>query len=141
MTVPLGLLRRRDEGPYPSAVHAGVQLTMVSWAIYTAIDKHYPAGLSRDTVQGELRGRHGFGGVTITDALEAGALNPFGSIAQRAVLAAQAGMDLILCSAQDVSEGQEAAGALAAGLSNGKLRSGEFDRALGRVTALRHALA
>src|SRR5260370_18691686 len=54
------------------------------------------------------RGIGNFTGVTITDALEAGAVQPFGTIGQRATLAAQAGMDLILCWAQQATEGDQA---------------------------------
>ena len=46
--------------------------------------------------------------MTITNALEAGALNALGTTVQRAVAAAQAGMDLILYSARDVSQGEAA---------------------------------
>lgn len=49
-------------------------------------------------VGGELRTALGFTGVTITDALEACALRAFGTFGHRAVLAAGAGMDLVLCS-------------------------------------------
>ena len=78
LTVPLAMLRTVDEVPYPAAIAAGVKLVMVSWAIYPALDAKLPAGLSPAVIQRELRGRNGFTGVTITDALEAGALKPFG---------------------------------------------------------------
>src|SRR5439155_390916 len=83
----------------PAAVGAGVKLVMVSWATYPALDAKRPAGLSPAVIGQELRGRNAFTGVTITDALEAGALSAFGATGQRAVTAAGAGMDLILCSA------------------------------------------
>src|ERR1700722_4794815 len=89
LDVPLSQLRDRDEAPYPAAIAAGVKLIMVSWAIYPALDADRPAGLSPAVVQGELRGRLGYQGVTVTDALEAGALTAFGSYGPRAVLAAQ----------------------------------------------------
>jgi len=135
--VSLSELRSKDEAPYPAAIAAGVELIMVSWAIYPALDKTYPAGLSPTVVQGELRGRLGYQGVTITDALEAGALGAFGSYGQRAVLAAQAGMDLLLCSAQDPGEGQAVTSALASALDSGQLNSATFNAAVQRVTALR----
>ena len=91
-------------------------------------------------IQGELRGRLGYQGVTITDAIEAGALTAFGSYGQRAVLAAQAGMDLMLCSAQDPTEGQAVVTALASALDGGQLDSATFNAAVQRVTALRAAL-
>jgi beta-N-acetylhexosaminidase len=140
LTVSLSGLRSKDEAPYPAAISAGVKLVMASWAIYPALDADLPAGLSPDVIQSELRGRLGFGGVTITDALEAGALTPFGTTGQRGVLAAQAGMDLVLCSARDVSQGQDATAALAAALDSGQLDPADFTAALERVTSLRAAL-
>jgi beta-N-acetylhexosaminidase len=140
LTVSLSGLRGKDEVPYPAAIAAGVRLIMASWAIYPALDATYPAGLSTAWVQGELRGRLGFQGVTITDALEAGALTSFGSYGQRAVLAAQAGMDLLLCSAQDPGEGQAVTSALASALGSGQLNSATFNAAVQRVTALRSSL-
>ena len=137
LNVSLSELRSKDEAPYPAAIAAGAELIMVSWAIYPALDKTYPAGLSPTVVQGELRGRLGYQGVTITDALEAGALGAFGSYGQRAVLAAQAGMDLLLCSAQDPGEGQAVTSALASALDSGQLNSATFNAAVQRVTALR----
>ena len=74
----LSTLRAVDEAPYPAVISAGVKLIMVSWAIYPALDRAYPAGLSSAVVGGELRARLGYQGVTITDALEAGALAAFG---------------------------------------------------------------
>ena len=137
LDVSLSGLRGRDEVPYPAAIAAGVKLVMASWAIYPALDATHPAGLSTAWVRGELRGRLGFGGVTITDAIEAGALTAFGSYGQRAVLAAQAGMDLLLCSAQDPGEGQSVTSALASALESGQLSSTSFNAAVSRVTALR----
>jgi len=110
VTLPVSLtkLHTVDEVPYPAAIAAGVKLVMASWAIYPALDAKLPAGLSPTVIQQELRGRNAFTGVTITDALEAGALNAFGTTGQRAVTAAGAGMDLILCSARDVSQSEAA---------------------------------
>jgi hypothetical protein len=59
---------------------------------------------------------------------------------QRAVLAAQAGMDLLLCSAQDPTEGQSVVTALASALNGGQLDSATFNAAVQRVTALRNSL-
>jgi len=138
--VPLSGLRTRDEAPYPAAIAAGVKLVMASWAVYPALDATRPAGLSSAVIHGELRGRLGFRGVTITDAIEAGALGAFGSHGQRAVLAARAGMDLLLCSARDVAQGQAVVTALAGALNGGKLGPAGFSAAVQRVTALRDSL-
>jgi beta-N-acetylhexosaminidase len=140
LTVPLSDLRSRGEAAYPAAISAGVRLIMVSWAIYPALDPAFPAGLSTTVIQGELRGRLGYQGVTVTDALEAGALAAFGTPAKRAVLAARAGMDLILCAARDISQGRHATAGLASALDRGQLNPADFADALQRVTSLRATL-
>jgi beta-N-acetylhexosaminidase len=133
-------LRTIDEYPYRAAITAGVKLVMVSWAVYPALAAKTPAGLSSAIVGGELRKRLGFTGVTITDALEAGALQPFGTTRRRATLAARAGMDLILCSSQKPGQGEQARIALAEGISGGTLSTSVFTAALARVIALRSSL-
>ncbi len=113
---------------------------MTSWAVYPALDPHRPAGLSPAVIQGELRRRLRFRGVTVTDALEAGSLETYGTSPQRGGLAAQAGMDLLLCSARDVAQGTSTVAALAAALQGHQLNRGEFELALVRVLALRGRL-
>jgi beta-N-acetylhexosaminidase len=140
LPVSLATLRTVDEAPYADAIDAEVKLIMASWALYPDLDGTYPAGLSPTIIQRELRGRFGYQGVTITDALEAGSLSAFGDDSQRALLAAGAGMDLILCSARTVGQGQAVTIALANSLDNGQLDATSFEAAVDRVTALRSGL-
>jgi beta-N-acetylhexosaminidase len=140
LNVPLNDLRSTDEYPYRAAIAAGVKLVMVSWAVYPALDPKLPAGLSPAIVGGELRQRLGFTGVTITDALEAGALQPFGTIRDRAGLAARAGMDLILCSGQSATEGKQGRAALAKAYQSGTLSHAAFQAAVQRILALKAGL-
>jgi beta-N-acetylhexosaminidase len=140
LDVPLAELRSTDELPFQYAIAAGVDMVMTSWATYPALDPSRPAGLSARTVRGELRGRLRFRGVTITDAIEAGSLNAFGDTGERAVAAAAAGMDIVLCSARDVSQGQDAVDALQAAVADGQLGRGDSLHALQRVLALRGRL-
>jgi beta-N-acetylhexosaminidase len=114
---------------------------MVSWAIYPALDQKFPAGLSSTIVRGELRKRLGFAGVTITDALEAGALKNFGATGKRATLAAKAGMDLLLCAAQNPTQGVYARNALRSFfLASNATAQANFKAAVERVLALRATL-
>ncbi|MFI5608907.1 glycoside hydrolase family 3 N-terminal domain-containing protein [Amycolatopsis sp. NPDC051903] len=129
-------LRATDEAPYAKTA---AKLVMLSWATYPALDPKNPAGLSPAVVQQELRGRDGFRGVTITDALEAGALQNFGDTGNRAVLAAKAGVDLILASGRDVSQGDAAADALTAALGKGQLP--DFTASVQRISVLRKGLS
>ena len=139
LNLSLNTLRTVDEVPFATAIAAGVKLIMVSWAVYPVLGAR-PAGLSPNVVQGELRNRLHFTGVTITDALEAGALKPFGSTQHRTLRAALAGMDLMLCAAQDVTQGEQASAELAADYTDGALDGPTFLAAVNRVIALRQSL-
>ncbi|MEV0531664.1 glycoside hydrolase family 3 N-terminal domain-containing protein [Kitasatospora sp. NPDC050463] len=141
LPVPLAELRARGEEPYRAAIAAGVRLVMASWAVYPALDPDRPAGFSPAVVQGELRDRLGFRGVTVTDALEAGALTPYGDAGARAVAAAGAGMDLLLCSGRDAEQGEAAAAALATALDTGGLDRAAFVGAVHRIDDLRATLS
>jgi beta-N-acetylhexosaminidase len=139
---PLSELRAVDEFPYKAAIGAGVRLIMVSWATYPALDPTFPAGLSALVIQGELRGRLGFHGVTISDGLAAGALAPFGTIPDRGLEAALAGDDLILCSAttptlNTPNEGISVARALRRAMSAREVARPTVERSVTRVLALR----
>ncbi len=140
LSVPRPALRGVDELPYRAAIAAGVKLVMLSWAVYPALDPARPAGLSPVIVQGELRQRLGFRGVTISDALGAGALARFGGIGQRARLATLAGLDLLLCSDHRVAEGEQALAGLAAGYRSGQLSRAASQAAVTRILALRGSL-
>jgi beta-N-acetylhexosaminidase len=133
-------IRGVDELPYQAAIAAGVRLVMVSWAVYPALDSRRPAGLSASIITGELRTRLHFTGVTITDALGARALAPFGSPGNRAFLAAGAGMDLILCAAETPSQGEAALVSLESHYSNRTLNQPAFRLAVARILALRASL-
>jgi beta-N-acetylhexosaminidase len=133
-------IRSVDELPYRQAIAAGTKLIMVSWASYPSLGTRRPAGLASVVVQGELRKRLGYTGVTITDALEAGALRAYGGTAQRAVMAATAGMDLLLCSVQNPSQGIDAVTALTGAYRDGSLNRTKFRDSVRRILALRMSL-
>jgi beta-N-acetylhexosaminidase len=138
--LPAGILARDDEFPYRAAIAAGVRLVMVSWADYPQLGSARPAGLSPGIVQGILRERLGFDGVTITDAIGAGALAAYGPVQHRAQLAAGAGMDLILASSQSSGEGVACVDGLESGYQDGRLARPYFQAAVAQILALRATL-
>lgn len=140
ITLSKSTLQTVDEVPYTSAISTGVKLVMPSWAVYSAVDS-LPSGLSTYWLQTELRGRLGFTGVTISDAIEAGALSAYGTYSQRAILAATAGIDLVLASAQDATQGSTIVSAIASALTSGQLNATAANAAVTRITALRKRLA
>jgi beta-N-acetylhexosaminidase len=138
--LPASTLRSVDEYPYRAAFSAGAKLAMVSWALYPALDPRVPAGLSPTVVQGELQGRLGFAGVTITDALGAGALDAYGSLQNKTMLAARAGMDALLCTAIKPLPGWKCAAGLEAGYQDGALPRMAFQAQLAQLLQLRAGL-
>jgi beta-N-acetylhexosaminidase len=142
LRLSLRTLRSVDEAPYRIALSAGVKLVMTSWAVYPALDPHRPAGLSPIVIQGELRRRLGFRGVTITDGIDAAAVTPFGGLARRGVLAAAAGADLILCAATNPADNSPSLGltvlhAITSALSGHQLSRSASQQSADRVLALR----
>jgi beta-N-acetylhexosaminidase len=133
-------LRTVDDAPYRAAVQAGVKLAMVSWATYPALGTRLPAALSPAIVQGELQSRVGFQGVTITDALGAGALGAYGSVQNRTMLAARAGMDALLCTATKPLPAWKCVAGLQQGYQDGALPKATFEGQLAQVLALRASL-
>jgi beta-N-acetylhexosaminidase len=140
ITLSKATLQSVDELPYQAAIAAGVKLVLVSWAKYPNLGSSRPAGLSSVIVQGQLRRRLGFTGVTITDAIGAGALRSIGPIQTRSLLAAQAGMELILSAAQTPAEGEDALAGLETGFNNGSLSQSTFLAAVTQILTLRSGL-
>jgi len=134
-SVPLAarVLRARDEAAFALPIAAGAQLVMSSDARYPALDPA-PAMLSRRIVTGELRGRLGFRGVTITDDLGLPILRPWGDTKGLALRAAGAGNDLLLF-AHSPAQGAEAVSALVRRADPTAQRA-----AVERILALRRSL-
>lgn len=137
--LPAGTLRRIDEAPYRAFSAAGGKLVMVSSARYPSLrDPVLPASQSPAIVEGELRGRLGYAGVTITDSLETPSATKGASGRQVAIRAATAGMDLLLYVHCDA--GIRAARALRNGLDAGTLDRAAFEESVDRILALREGL-
>jgi beta-N-acetylhexosaminidase len=131
----LDTLRSIDEAPFKRLIDGGVDAVMVSTAVYPALDDR-PAAFSRPWIEGELRERLGFRGVSITDDLGTPAVDAYGSNRRRAVLAVEAGIDLPLFSSTYRAGAQAAEGLLAAA-RDGRLEGAALRAAARRVLALR----
>ncbi|HEX5928843.1 MAG TPA: glycoside hydrolase family 3 N-terminal domain-containing protein [Solirubrobacterales bacterium] len=131
-------LRSVDEVPYRAFVAAGGEMVMLGTAIYPAFSPE-PAAFAHEIATGELRGRLGFEGVSITDALDTVAVRAFGGPAKAGLAAARAGSDLLLFTQPAPAE--RAWRALVGELRGGRLDRGEFEAAAQRVLDLRRRLA
>jgi beta-N-acetylhexosaminidase len=135
--LPKRTIRAVDEQPYRRFAERGGEIVMLSTAIYPAFSPR-PAAFARPIATGELRGRIGFDGVSISDALESVAVHSFGGAAKAAVAAAAAGTDLLLFT--DYGAAARAHRALLRALRDQRLQRSPFEASVGRVLRLRNGL-
>jgi beta-N-acetylhexosaminidase len=136
--LPLSTLRRIDEAPFAAGARAGVKLIMTSTAVYPALSR-LPAMLSPLISTGELRGRVGFTGVSVTDDITVRAMVPYGTPASIGRRALRAGNDLLLY-AGGYGFAARAADALVGDLRAGRLDRARMNASVERVLALRRSL-
>ncbi len=82
--------------PFVEAIAVGVDAVMSAHLLIPAWDAEFPATLSRKILIGKLREELGFEGLIVTDALVMGAIASKYGADEAAVLAAEAGADVLL---------------------------------------------
>jgi beta-glucosidase len=82
--------------PFLDAIAAGTDAVMTAHLLIPAWDDEFPATLSRKISIGKLRQELGFDGLIVTDALVMGAIAKRYGADEAAVLAAEAGADVLL---------------------------------------------
>jgi beta-N-acetylhexosaminidase len=102
----------REVFPFRKAVRAGIPALMTAHVLYPALDREWPATLSRRIVTGLLREKLSFRGVVFSDALEMKAISRCCGLGRAAVMALSAGCDVVLVGRGE-REQEEAAEALA----------------------------
>lgn len=123
--------------PFAAAVNAGVKLVMVSTAIYPHLDaSRKPAAFSSKIINGLLRKKLGFKGVTVTDSLTAPAADATPHAATKAMLA---GSDLLIWGSETSAE--EGYSTLAGDSPGSPRLQARLAEAAGRIRALKAWLA
>src|SRR4051812_13749668 len=130
--------------PFRAAIAEGVPLVMLSTAAYPSLGARVPAACSEAIVRTLLRGRLGFRGVAVTDALDTPAVHTSFSTGAAAEAALRAGVDLVLAlgvtsrDADTVS--QQVFGRLLRDARSGALPRRTLEQAYARVLALKSRL-
>ncbi|MEX0269925.1 glycoside hydrolase family 3 N-terminal domain-containing protein [Leptolyngbyaceae cyanobacterium UHCC 1019] len=89
-------LRQLEFSPFQAAIAAGVDSVMSAHLKIPALDATYPATLSHAILTQVLRQKLGFEGLIVTDALVMGAIAKGYGANEAAVLAVEAGADILL---------------------------------------------
>jgi beta-N-acetylhexosaminidase len=95
----------RELLPFRRAIRAGIPAVMTAHVLYPALDRGFPATLSRKIVGELLRGTMRFHGTVFSDALEMKAISRHRGVAEAAVLAVSAGCDVaLICRGEQLQE-------------------------------------
>ena len=124
-------LYRVELAPFICAIYNGIDAIMTTHILFTALDSEYPATLSNKVLTGLLRGDLGFNGLIITDGMEMqGITNGYGD-QEAAVLAVQAGAD-ILCYTT-INGAVTAIDAIKAAYNEGKITKERIEESVLRI--------
>lgn len=131
------LLDRRELPPFRAAFAAGARTVMTSHILLPEVDRSGPATFSRVILREILRGRLGFTGVIVSDALDmAGASGEIG-IPEAAVRALAAGCELLCLGTDNTPEQlREIEDRVLAAVGEGRLDADELHESADRVRAL-----
>jgi beta-N-acetylhexosaminidase len=136
VTADLITLTERELVPFATAVASGTRAVMTSHLLVNALDPTLPATLSRG-VLGVLRDRLAFDGVIVTDALDMAGVSGSRSIPEAAVMALDAGADLLcLGSETDPALVREIQGAVVDAVRAGRLAEERLQEAVARLDRL-----
>ena len=122
--------------PFAACIAAGIDAVMTAHLVLPALDRQRPATLSKAVLTDLLRGELGFDGLVVTDALVMEAISRHYGAGEAAVLALEAGADLVLMPA----DARAALAAISAAVASGRLSRAQLEasavrrqRALTRV--------
>lgn len=123
--------------PFRRAVAAGVDAVMSSHIVFPAFEpERLPATLSRRVLTGLLRKELGFDGVIVTDCMEMQAIAAHYGTVEAAVMAVEAGADIVLIShSRELQEG--ALDALLGAVRSGRISEERIDASVRRLLALK----
>jgi len=131
--------------PYRALIADGFADSVMTAHVFNRrLDERYPATLSRATISGLLRGELGFKGTVVSDDLRMGAIERQYGIGEAAVLALDAGVDVLLIVDDRLPDGSSATrlalAAIRQALARGTLDPARVEAAIDRVRALRARL-
>ncbi|MEO0708137.1 MAG: glycoside hydrolase family 3 N-terminal domain-containing protein [Cyanobacteria bacterium J06649_5] len=123
--------------PFKGAITAGIDSIMTAHLQLPNIDTQHPSTLSKATLSGLLRHDLGFDGLIVTDALVMGGITQQYGAAEAAVLAVEAGADILLMPENvDVT-----IAAVCEAVTSGRIAPQMILRAVERIWRAKHKIA
>lgn len=135
-TKTLEEMRNTDLVPFKSGIEAGANIIMVSHVTASAVDEEsLPSSLSKVVITDVLRGELGFEGVVVTDALNMSAISEYYMSDEAAIMAIQAGADMLLMP----ENFEEAYNGLLSAVREGTISEARIDESLRRIYRIKYA--
>ena len=122
-------LQQIELPPFEKAIATGVDSVMTAHLLIPAWDNKYPATLSPSILTGKLRQQLGFEGIIVTDALIMGGITKYASPAEIAVMAVEAGVDILLMPNDPV----EAIESIYQAVQSGRISEERIHQSLARI--------
>lgn len=130
--MPKSDLIHGDAVPFAEVAKLPQAAIMAAHVRFTNLDPDRPASLSYPIVSEFLREEMGFDGVVLTDCLEMGGVREIGTVPEAAVMAIEAGCDIVLIS--HTQELQEAAfEAVRDAVMSGRISLERVERSVARI--------
>ena len=127
--------------PYRALIGEGLADSIMTAHVFNGqLDATYPATLSKAVITDLLREKLRYDGVVITDDMNMGAITQQYGFEQAAVLAVQAGADVLAYGnnlVYDPDVAQRAIGALLGAVERGELSEARIDESYRRIMALK----
>jgi beta-N-acetylhexosaminidase len=128
---PLAQLQEEALRPFIAALAAGADMVMMAHIQFSQLDAR-PASLSPVLVDALLRRNLGFAGIVLTDDLTMGAITDHYELGEAAVMAVEAGCDLLLV-CHDIANVYLVRDALMAAARSGRLSEARIDASVRRI--------
>ena len=125
-------LNEMDIVPFIKAIETGVSSIMIGHLAVQSLD-NVPASFSKKIINGLLRGKLGFKGLIMTDALDMHALSNSGNLPVKCI---NAGADLLL----HPTDADEAVSRLRSAVASGEIDEGTINNAVGRIVKAKERL-
>lgn len=121
---------------FQAGIDAGVDFVMVSHvSAPNVLGDNMPCSLSNQMITDVLRGELGYDGIVITDALDMAAVTDYYTSDQAAIMALQAGADMLLMP----EDFQTAYDGVLAAVNDGTLTEDRIDESLRRIYRIKYA--
>lgn len=138
---PRSRLDKVELYPFNQAIKDGVDAIMTAHVTFPAIEPTpaMPATLSPKVLTGLLRNELGFAGLVVTDSMGMAAITQKYGMAEAAIMAVQAGADIVL-TASGWNDVDDIVAAILAAVRNGAISESRIDASVRRILAVKERI-